>query len=156
MWKSVLILAIAALHVFAQYDDEPEFAYSCSLSIKITVFPPDTADKSGRGYVEVFLCDKNGTPVPNTAISMISSCGILSCQAPGWYDDISSISSDKSCFTTGADGRVQVYLSDVPFNTPGKIKATSFCNDINVSGSGTFRVSRTILKKRTRTKRSAR
>jgi hypothetical protein len=155
MWRKLFILLTAgALPVLAQYEEETEYAVSCSLSMKITVFQPDTADNSGRGYVEVFLCDKNGVPVPNKEVKMVASCGRLSCQAPGWYDDINSISSDKTCFITGANGRVQVYLADVPFNTQGRVKATSFCNEINVSGTGTFMISRTSIKKRTRSKRS--
>jgi hypothetical protein len=156
MWKHLLLLLTAGvLPVFSQYEEETEYAVSCSLSMKITVFPPDTVDNSGRGYVEVFLCDKNGVPVPNQELKIVSSCGILTCQAPGWHDDNSSLSSDKACFITGADGRAQVYLANVPFNTPGRVKATSLCNNINVSGSGTFKLSRTSTKKHTRSKRSA-
>jgi hypothetical protein len=155
IWKPIALLLLTAgiVQVFAQYDEETEVAYSCSLSIKITVFPPDSTDKSGRGFIEVMLSDKNGIPVSNMVVHVTATCGSLSCQAPGWYDDISSISSDKTCFTTNADGKIQVYLSNVPFNTQGRILATSFCNEINVKGTGTFLISRKSLKKRLRVKR---
>ena len=155
MWRQlVLLLTAGALPVIAQYEEEFEYAVSCSLSMKITVFPPEASETSGRGYIEVFLCDKNGIAVPNKEISLISSCGVLSCQA-GMYGDDRSLSSDKTCYVTGDDGRAQVYLVDVPFNTQGRVKATSFCNEITVKGSGTFMISRKSAKKRTRSKRSA-
>ena len=155
MWKKLLILlTTGALPVFAQYyDEETEYTVSCSLSMKITVFPPEASETSGRGYIEVFLCDKNGVPVPNKEISLITSCGVLSCQAE-MYADGRSLSSDKTCYVTGPDGRAQVYLTDVPFNTQGRVKATSFCNELTVKGSGTFKISRKSIKKRTRSKRS--
>ena len=150
LWFTILI---AFYQADAQMDDETEFAYSCSLSIKTTVFPPDSSEKTGRGYVEALLCDKNGVPLPNKEITMSTSCGQLSCQAPGWYDDISSISSDRSCFKTGADGRVQVYLANIPFNTRGLIKATSNCDEITVRATGNFQISRKVVKHKTRSKR---
>jgi hypothetical protein len=155
MWRQLLVVLTAgALPVIAQYEEETEYAVSCSLSMKITVFQPDTADNSGRGYVEVSLCDKNGIPVPNKEVKMVASCGMLSCQAPGWHDDVNSLSTGNTCFTTGADGRAQVYLANVPFNTQGWVKATGFCNEINVSGTGTYMIARKSIKKRTRSKRS--
>jgi hypothetical protein len=155
MWKMLLIALVSGMApVLAQYyDEETEYAVSCSLSMKITVFPPEATETSGRGYVEVFLCDKNGIPIPNKEISLVASCGVLSCQA-GMYGDDRSFSSDKTCYFTGADGRAQVYLADVPFNTLGRVVATSFCNDITVKGAGTFKISRKSIKKRTRSKRS--
>lgn len=146
------MMLIAAYQAYGQMDDETEFAYSCSLSLKTTVFPPDTSEKTGRGYVEALLCDKNGIPIPNKEIRIVTSCGQLSCQAPGWYDDISSISTDRSCYMTGADGKIQVYLANVPFNTQGFIKATSACDEITVNATGHFKISRTSVRSKTRSK----
>jgi hypothetical protein len=147
------MMLLCVYQAYGQMDEETEFAYSCSLSIKTTVFPPDTGDKTGRGYIEALLCDKNGVPIANKEVKIVTSCGMLSCQAPGWYDDISSISSDRSCFMTGADGRIQVYLANVPFNTQGRIKATSACDEITVTATGSFMISRKSTKKRTKSRR---
>jgi hypothetical protein len=135
-------------------EDTREFASSCSLSLKTTVFPPEAADRSGRGYVEVWLCDKGGVPMPNREVKLTISCGVLSCQLPGWYDDVGSISSDRSCYMTGSDGKIQVYIVNIPFNTPGRVRASASCGDISASGSSTFKIMRTQPKKKTVKKKS--
>ena len=149
MEKTIVFLLAICLHqgICQEYEDE-EYSYSCSLSISTTVFPPDSNDKTGNGYVEALLCDKNGVPIANKEIRMTVSCGILSCQLPGWYDNVSSISSDKSCFMTGVDGKVQVYLSRIPFNTPGLVKATCACDEIVLKSTSNFMISRKVIRKK--------
>lgn len=143
--KTVVPLVLLCMYccAFAQEDEEqPEYVSSCSLSIKTTIFPPDSADRSGNGYIEGVLCDKNGTPVSNTEITVNSTCGTLSCRLPGPYDDESSGFSDRSCFITGPDGRFQVYLVKIPFNVPGRVKAVSACGAIKVKAGSTFTITR--------------
>jgi hypothetical protein len=157
---AIALMALLAACTWAddiQYEGEEdvrEFASSCSLSIKTTVFPPEASDRNGRGYVEATLCDKNGVPMQNREIKLASSCGVLSCQQPGWYDNISSISSDRTCYVTGADGKIQVYIINIPFNTPGRVKASSSCGDITVTGSSTFKIMRTQPKKKSAKKKT--
>ncbi|MBN2038007.1 MAG: hypothetical protein JW768_14800 [Chitinispirillaceae bacterium] len=154
MKKIAAFLLVVCLFqgICQDYEDE-EYSYSCSLSVSTTVFPPDSNDQTGNGYVEALLCDKNGTPIANKEVKMTASCGILSCQSPGWYDDVSSISSDKSCFITGADGKVNVYLSRIPFNTRGLIRATCACDEIVLKSTSSYMISRKIIRKKRVSKR---
>lgn len=145
------LLLLAGACAWAQDDDEREFVQSCSLSVKTTVYPADSADAAGKAVVEVALCDKAGAPIPNQQIEVSASSGTFSCIPPDSF--IRENASDRSCFITGQDGKIRVYLVSIPFNQTGLVKAACTYGDITVKASGSYSIMRHVIKKK-RTRKS--
>jgi hypothetical protein len=141
---------------WAQNDDERIYVTSCSLFIKTTPYMPDSGDASGKAMVEATLCDKSGIPIPDQEIKMTATCGKLSCLSMDTYSPAGSASPGRSCFITGRDGKIQVFLSDIPFNKPGRVKASCAYGDFRVHASSSFSITRKIIKKGNRSKSASR
>ena len=154
-----LTLAMALIFcasVLAQDEDERVYAVSCSLYVMATPYTPDSGDVSGKAIVEATLCEKSGIPIPGQEIKMTTTCGTLSCPSMGIYESAGSASPENACFITGPDGKIQVFLSDIPFNKPGRVKASCTYSDIKVHASSSFSITRKIIKKGSRKKSSSR
>lgn len=137
----------------AQEEEETVVATSCSLSVKTTVYKADPGDVVGKASIEATLCDKAGTPIPDQTINVTATSGSFTCIPP---DGISGINtSDRSCFVTGPDGKVLVYLIDIPFNKPGRIKATCNYGDFTLNAAGRYSISRSVTRKKTSKKTSS-
>jgi hypothetical protein len=153
---TMAIALILCASVCAQNDDERVYVVSCSLYVKTTPYTPDPENVSGSAMVEATLCDKSGIPIPDQEITITATCGTLSCPSSFSYVPAGSTSSDRSCFITGRDGKIQVFLSDIPFNKPGRVKASCSYGDIKVHASSSFSITRKIIKKESRKKSSSR
>jgi len=149
-----LIPLFAVLFMFSQSPAQPEdeqaeetvVTTSCSLSVKTIVYNPEAGDVVGKASVQAFLCDKGGIPIPNQPIDMTSTGGTFTCIPPDGMG--SANTTDRSCFVTGSDGTIQVYLVDIPFNKPGKIKATCTYGDFTVHATGNYSITRNITRKK--------
>jgi hypothetical protein len=136
------------VNAFAQDDEEAYTVASCSLAVKTTVYPASAEDRSGRVMIEAFLCDKVGSPIANQEIQMTASSGTFSCIPPESFSSPEDNASDRSCFVTAPDGKIRVYLTSVPFNTQGKLKASASYNGCSVRATSTFSINRNVIKKR--------
>jgi hypothetical protein len=156
----IRIIAAATLFFYAggwaQEDDERVYVVSCSLYVKTNPYMPDPADVSGMAMVEATLCDRSGIPIPGEEIHMTATCGTLTCPSVYSYAPKDSASRDRTCYTTDRNGRIQVFLHNIPFNTKGRVKASCEYGDIKVQASSTFSVTRKTIKKRGRKKTSSR
>lgn len=141
----VLFLFIQA-RAQEEQTEETVYATSCSLSVKTTVYQADPGDVVGKASIQATLCDKSGTPIPDQTISMTATSGTFTCIPP---DGVSGINTaDRSCFVTGPDGKIQVYLVDIPFNKPGRIKAACTYGDFNVHAASSYSITRKLTKKK--------
>jgi hypothetical protein len=118
-----------------------------SLSVKTFVYPSDSFDQSGHGKVEAFLRYKDGAPIPNQRIEFSSTSGNFSCKLPDIENEVDSSSSDESCFTTGKDGKILVYIINIPFNSQGMVTASCTYDDVSVKATGTYWIKRMLLSK---------
>jgi len=148
-------LLLLCVRSWAQDDDERVYVASCSLFIRTTPYTPDSGDASGKAMVEAMLCDKSGIPIPDQEIKMTATCGTLSCLSMDTYAPAGSASPGRSCFITGRDGRILVFLSDIPFNKPGRVKASCAYGDLKVYATCSFSITRKIIKKGKRSRSSA-
>ena len=150
-----LALLLFCTSLWAQDEDERVYVASCSLYVKTTPYTPDPENVSGSAMVEATLCDKSGIPIPDQEIIMTATCGTLYCPSSFSYASTDSSAHDRSCFVTGRDGKIQVFLSDIPFNKPGRVKASCAYGDIKVHASSSFSITRKIIKKGNRKKSSS-
>jgi hypothetical protein len=154
---SVIVALLLSFPAWAQPEDPDEevvHATSCSLSVKTSVYNPDPGDATGTASVEAFLCDKGGVPIPYQPIVMTSTNGMFSCIPPNAVTG--SVSADRSCFVTGSDGRILVYLVDIPFNKPGRIQASCTYGSFVVKASGSYSLTRNVITKKNNRSRGAR
>jgi len=148
-------LLIICVRSWAQEEDERVYVYSCSLFVKITPYTPDSGDVSGKALIEATLCDKSGIPIPDQEIKLTASCGTLSCLSLDNIGMSGTASSGHSCFVTDKDGKIQVFLIDIPFNRPGRIKAVCTYGNFKVHASCGFSITRKIIKKGNRSTSSS-
>jgi hypothetical protein len=120
---------------------------SISLFVKTTVYPFDSTQPSGHGKVEATLRYSKGAPIPGQVIELNSAVGTFSCKLPDILNEVDSSSSDNACFTTGKDGKIIVYLINIPFNSQGTVTASCEFNGIAVKASSTFWVKKMVVKK---------
>jgi hypothetical protein len=147
LWAAVALFMSAAT-ACAQEEDEASVTISCSLFVKATVSPADSADRFGKAVIEATLCDKQGVPIADQEIRLTSSCGKFFCPPPD-----SALSPDySSCYITGPDGRIKVELTTIPFNTAGRVVASCRYGTITVKASSTFSIKRNMLKKKVQKK----
>jgi hypothetical protein len=149
-------LLLLSASVWAQDDDERVYAVSCSLYVKTNPYTPDPGDVSGRAMVEATLCDKSGIPIPGEEIKITTTCGTLSCPSAFSHAPKDSVSQDRSCYITDRDGKIQVFLYDISFNKPGRVKASCVYSEIKVQASSSFLITRKVIKKGSRKKTSSR
>jgi hypothetical protein len=130
---ATLLPLLACVCVWAQEGDEETYTVaSCSLAVKTTVYPALPDDRAGRVMVEGILCDKAGNPIPNQEIQMVATSGTFSCIPPESFASPDETSSERSCFITGSDGKIRVYLTSIPFNKQGRLKATCTYKECSV------------------------
>ena len=106
-------LFLLCVPLWAQDDDERVYVSSCSLYVKTTPYTPDPENVSGSAMIEATLCDKAGIPIPDQEIRMTTTCGTLSCPSAFSFTTADATSPDRTCFITGRDGKIQVFLSDI-------------------------------------------
>lgn len=144
-----LVILFLFIQSRAQEQDQTEesvVATSCSLSVKTTVYKADPGDVVGKASIEATLCDKSGTPIVDQTINITATSGTFTCISP---DGISGINTaDRSCFVTGPDGKILVYLVDIPFNKPGRIKATCTYGEFTVHAASSYSITRNVIKKK--------
>jgi hypothetical protein len=125
-----------------------ETVTSCSLSVKITVYSADPGDVVGKASIQATLSDKSGTPITDQTITMSSTSGTFTCIPPEGVNGVNT--ADRSCFVTGPDGKIQVYLVDIPFNKPGRIKASCTYGAFDVHASSSYSITRSVNKKKSK------
>jgi hypothetical protein len=145
---TLLLLTLCA-GAWAQDEEERVYVSSCSLFVKVTVYTPDSGDRSGKAMVEASLSDKNGLPIPDRKLSLTATCGTLTCpQQTGQWIDSTGQTPAQSCFVTGNDGKVLVFLVDIPFNKPGRVKASCLWGNSKVQASTGFSITRKVIRKK--------
>jgi len=83
----------------------------------------DSSDKFGKATIEALLTDNKGNPLPDQQIQVTSTNGTFTCMPPLSLADAEVSSSTEGCLKTQEDGTVKIYLVNIPFNRPGKVKA---------------------------------
>jgi hypothetical protein len=142
----ILIWFAVAFSVFAQEGDETRFGSSCQMHIKSSVYPSDLMDRTGKARVYVTLSTKQGEPIADQEIVFEANCGTFSCKPMDSEDTASVDSSLYECDHTDKNGRVMVYLVNIPFNNQGSVTATCDYGSLSVKASCTFLISRYALK----------
>jgi hypothetical protein len=148
--KPIAMLALlVAAAAWAQGGEE------IRLFVRTSVYPCDSMDQNGHGKVEATLCYTGGAPISNQVIVLSTTCGNFSCKLPDLENEVDSFSSDISCYTTGKDGKILVYLVNIPFNAEGRVTATCHYKEMTVQASSTYWVKRFVVKKRPAAQRTA-
>ena len=141
--------------VFAQEDQEFVTETSCSLSIKVTVFPIDSSDKFGKATIEALLTDNRGNPLPDQAIQMTATNGTFTCMPPVSFSGAKIATNIEGCSKTQEDGTIKIYLIHIPFNRPGTVKAFCTYGSFKVSAVGSYSVTKyTKSSKKSRPKKT--
>ncbi|MBN1980804.1 MAG: hypothetical protein JW795_04695 [Chitinivibrionales bacterium] len=139
---------------------------SCSLAVRTTVLPPQSADRFGKVEIVATLHNEAGEPISGHKIEMNTNCGTFSCLLQDLIPTIETQNSQSApndsstvpldfCFTTNESGAVQLYLINVPFNIVGRVDASCSCGDMKVKASGTFQFTKRSKAKKKSTKRSS-
>ena len=139
---SVLIISIGS----AQESGESKFGSTCEIHIKSAVYPSDPYDQSGKARVYVTLCTKEGSPIPDQVIEFTATCGTFSCKPLDSEDTSAVDSSIYECDHTDKNGKVMVYLVNIPFNNKGSVTASCVYGSLSVKASCTFLISRYQVK----------
>jgi hypothetical protein len=144
------LMAIAACAQAQEIEGAEFVTASCSLSVKSTVLPTDSFDGTGKARIEGFLCDKDGAAIAGQEIHIAANCGTFSCKPPSNEIDTDTGSQEAGfCYNTGEDGKMRVYLINIPFNKPGKVTASCTYGSFVVKASSTFIVKRAVIKGKT-------
>ncbi len=137
-----LVLACILCTAAATWPQSSNAGMALSLFVKTSVYPSDTADRFGHGKVEATFRYKDGAPLPNQEIQLSTTCGVFSCKLPDIENEVDSASFDESCCTTGKDGKILVYLINIPFNSQGAVTASCTYSDVSVKATSTFWIKR--------------
>jgi hypothetical protein len=130
----------------AQEGVKKGFESSCAIHVKSAVYPSDAMDHYGKARVYVTLCSREGAPIPDQEIEFTASCGAFSCK-PLDIEDTSAVDSSlSSCDMTDKDGKVMVYLVNIPFNNQGSVTASCDYGSLSVKASCAFLISRYEVK----------
>ncbi|HUI91038.1 MAG TPA: hypothetical protein VLX68_02215 [Chitinivibrionales bacterium] len=152
MKKIVTVLALLSSLAASAWAEGGE---GIRLSVKTSVYPCDSADQVGHGKVEATLRYDGGAAIPNQIIVLTATSGNFSCKLPDIANEIDSGSTDISCYTTDKNGKILVYLVNIPFNSEGKVTATCHFKDMEVQASSTYWVKRYLVKKKASGPRTA-
>jgi hypothetical protein len=133
-------------------ENESGFESSCAIHVKSAVYPSDPFDNSGKARVYVTLCTRDGAPIPDQEIQLTASCGTFSCKPLDSEDTSVVDSSIYECDHTDKNGKVMVYLVNIPFNNQGSVTATCDYGSLSVKASCTFLISRYSLAQKNRRK----
>jgi hypothetical protein len=147
-----LLFLISASGAFAQDDDSiittTTTSSSCSLFVKTTVRPVGMNERFGQVRVDATLCERNGAPIADQEIRLISTNGVVTCLPPDSTIPPGNDSLKGPCFVTNANGTITMFIFNVPFNTPGRVDATCSYHDFNLKSSGTYIIKRRTVKKK--------
>ncbi len=148
MTLRVLAIAFLLCSAAATRPQNNDAGTSVSLAVKTSLYPSDTLDRYGHGIVRATFRYESGRPISGTQISLSSTCGELSCVLPDIEGGQDSVSSDQSCFTTGNDGSIRVYLIRIPFNSSGEVTASCAYGDYTVTARCSFWIKRVAVARR--------
>jgi hypothetical protein len=116
---------------------------SCSLQIKINPVQPTAVSTAPKAIIEVTLISRDGNPISGGNIGLTSTVGTLQCKSlPGNDTD------PRGCFITGDDGKAQIDLINIPFNTPVRVKASYNNGDYTVRATGSVIISKKTVHKK--------
>jgi hypothetical protein len=146
-----LVLFVFSVVSAQEETDSAEIASisSCSLSVKTTVRQAGGKENFGQIRVDVTLCDRDGVPVSDQEIKLSSTAGSFSCLPP---DSVlpPGDSIREPCFFTQSNGKMTMFLINVPFNITGRVTAACSYKKFNLKSSGTFIIKRKTFKKKYR------
>lgn len=139
-----LILA-AGVRLHAQEEQRPGLEPTCVMHLKSSVFPSDTFEQYGKARLYVTLTTQDGTPIPQQQIIFSANCGVLTCQVRDIGDTTAIDSTLFNCDYTDKNGKVMVYLVNIPFNNQGRVTASCDYGTLSVSASCTFLITRHLM-----------
>jgi hypothetical protein len=143
------IVLCAAACAFAQEEEAVEtvIAASCSLFVKATVRGVPTTARFGQVRVEATLCDKDGVPISDQEIRLTSTGGTFACLPPdSVISELDSLAGP--CFVTRGNGKITVFLINVPFNRPGRVTASCTYKNFKLKSLSSYSITRKIIKKK--------
>jgi hypothetical protein len=148
MSGKTLSLLIASILGFGSAPDyQPaDFESSCAIRVKSAVYPSDSLEQRGKARVYVTLCTRDGKPIPDQEILLSATCGTFSCKPVDFEDSAGVDTTLGSCNITDKNGKVMVYLVNIPFNNQGGVTAACDYGTMSVHASCTFLITRHTVK----------
>lgn len=152
--KKILILAVVMVQFMSfgyeiPLSDEETTSLSCKLSMQLNMAAPDKEAATGRAVVAVTLIDGEGKPLPGYQVQLTSTGGTFVCNLPEERNGATgSDDVDRSCFFTGADGKIMVHLINLPLNKSVQVKAICDCGGYQVFSTGNINYNRKVIQKK--------
>ena len=154
-----VIVCFSVLFVFLDHaiSSENEFGTegSCAIRVKAAVYPSDSSEQYGKARVYATLMTKDGMPITNQEIQLAANCGEFSCKPSDAEDPTVVDSAIASCTQTDKNGKIMVYLVNIPFNVTGHIDAACDYGNMSVKASCTFLISRSHIARKPLKKKAA-
>jgi hypothetical protein len=154
--KTMYVLGVFALAAAcpAQEEQKPGLEPTCVMHVKSSVFPSDSLEQYGKARVYVSLATQDGTPIPQQQIMFGANCGVFTCQVRDPGDTTAIDSTLFNCDYTDKNGKVMVYLVNIPFNNQGRVTASCDYGTLSVSASCTFLITRHVVARKPVTKQA--
>lgn len=149
-WVVLPLLAFRMAWCYEILDENEVTSRTCRLAVNAVIIQDETLQKSsGRVLVTVHVFDGEGNPYRGEPIVLTATSGTFLCRLP---DDTAagSIEAEETCFSTGDDGKANVFLVNIPFNQPLRIKATHDCDGRLITGTASVTISRGVVRKKKR------
>jgi hypothetical protein len=134
----------------ATISSEETVVSSCRLQIKINPLQSASVSSAPKAVVIVLLVNGEGDPISGGHIELSATVGTLLCSSDTLSDSSSTKndSDPRSCFSTGDDGKAQIDLINIPFNTPVRVKASYNYGDYTVRATGSVVISKKTIPKK--------
>ena len=134
----------------ATISSEETVISTCRLQIKINPLQSATVSSAPKAIVLVSLVNGEGDPISGGHIELSATAGTLLCSSDTLPDSSSTKndSDPRSCFSTGDDGKAQIDLINLPFNTPVRVKASYNYGDYTVKATGSVVISKKTIHKK--------
>jgi hypothetical protein len=143
MHRYLILMIIGAALLGWSEDGTSIESVSCKISMTVVANKSNPGDVAGTAIVNVTLIDKAGNPIAGREIAVQGTGGTLLCRMPGDTSGSTiKVEDDRSCYTTGENGKVRLYLVNIPVNTTVRVNATAICGDFEVHAKGSVAITR--------------
>ncbi len=156
--KKVLLGSLAILLLFANgFSGENDFGLegTCKIHVKAAVYPSDSSEQYGKARIYATLQTKDGKPIPDQEIELAANCGVFSCKPPDIDDSTVVDTAIGSCTRTDKNGKIMVYLVNIPFNVSGHIDAACDYGSLSVKATCSFLISRSHVARKQAKKKTS-
>jgi hypothetical protein len=135
----LFILLFFQLSVFSYEFEQPGESSTCKISLQMKMKPVHPDDNTGSAVIEVFLREKNGTPLPDKQIQLTATAGTFYCRLPDKKDSTGTDpSEDQTCYTTDQYGKARINIVNLLAGETVQVKVTCDCGGYFVYASGSL------------------